>query len=476
MNRLTLLSDNDIAAIHKTSLRILSEIGVQIPVPPVLDRLEQAGAKVDRASETARLPENLVMDSLQKAGKKYILYGRDNSQSVRFGYGDFILPSTEGQVMIVEDDGRVRRPATGTDVRNAIRISDALEHIDWLGGIVLPDDVPPAIRDVWLTAELLKGSTKPQHVFFDNAASFRYAVKVCEAAAGSREENRRHPRLAAFIEPISPLRFARNGLEVLVACVQEELPVYFGPMVQTGSTGPVTMAGTAALENAEVLSAVVIAQVFNPGIPVGYGCSCHTVDLKSMMISFGAAEQSLFGVAMTQMAHYYGLPSLFNAGLADSKRHDAQSGIERGITMICGALAGLETFGPMGIVGADQGASLEQLIIDNEMGGYVKRILKGFEVNEENLAWEVIQRVGIGGNFMTDDHTLAHFRDELWSSPGFDRRNWDTWSAAGAKSMYDWALDRKQQILDEHEPEPIDPKLSTELDEIVAAAQRELAG
>ena len=98
------------------------------------------------------------------------------------------------------------------------------------------------------------------------------------------------------------------------------------------------------------------------------------MDLKTMMISFGAAEQNLFAVAMTQMAQYYGVPSLFNSGLSDSKRHDTQSGLERGITMICGALAGLETFAPMGIVGADQGASLAQLIIDNEMAGYVKRI------------------------------------------------------------------------------------------------------
>lgn len=475
MNRLKLLSDNDIVAIHQTSLRILNKVGVHIPVAEVLEKLEASGAKVDRVNEIAKLPEKLVMDALEMAGKKYVLYGRDKSKSVRFGYGDFVLPSTEGQAMILEDDGRTRRPGTIKDVKNAIIIGDALEHIDWLGGFVLPQEIPPIIRDLWLTAELLKGSTKPQHVFFDNVKSFLYAVEICEAVAGGKEEHRRFPRLAAFIEPISPLRFARNGLEILIACVKEGLPVYFGPMVQTGATGPVTLAGTAALENAEVLSAIVIAQAFNPGIPVGYGCSCHTMDLKTMMISFGAAEQNLFAVAMTQMAQYYDLPSLFNSGLSDSKRHDAQSGLERGITMICGALAGLETFAPMGIVGADQGASLPQLIIDNEMAGYIKRILKGFVVNETTLALDVIQRVGSGGNFLTDDHTLTHFRDELWSPDGFDRRNWDSWYNAGCKSMYEWALERQQQILDQHKIEPIDPKLRAEIDAIVDAAQKELS-
>ncbi|HBH85290.1 MAG: hypothetical protein A2X05_17970 [Bacteroidetes bacterium GWE2_41_25] len=475
MNKLKLLTKEEIHAIHDTSIRILAEIGIQVPSQDAMKALADAGADVDFAHERAKLPENLVMDSLSCAGKQFILYGRDPSRSIRFGYGDFNLPSTEGQAFIIEEDGRNRRPGTCRDVQQAIIIGDALENVDWMGGFVLPDEIPASVRDVYLAGELIKGSTKPQHVLFNNVHSFRYIREICEATAGGKEKHRQHPLLSAFIEPISPLRFAKDGLEILKECVMGGLPVYFGPMVQSGATGPVTLAGTAALENAEILSAIVIAQAFQRGIPVGYGCSCHTMDLMTMMISFGAAEQSLFAIAMTQLAQFYGLPSLFNAGLSDSKRHDAQSGMERGMSMLTGALAGLETFAPIGIVGADQGASMTQLIIDNEMAGYVKRLLRGFKVDRETLAFDVIQRVGIGGNFLTDDHTLEHYLNELWMPRGFDRQNWDRWISSGRRSMYEWALERKEQILSSHQPEAVDTALAVEIDKIVNAARKELS-
>jgi trimethylamine--corrinoid protein Co-methyltransferase len=190
------------------------------------------------------------------------------------------------------------------------------------------------------------------------------------------------------------------------------------------------------------------------------------------------------------MARHYGLPVYINVGLSDSKRVDAQSGLERGMTLLMGALAGADTFGHMGILGADQSGSLEQLIVDNEMAAYVKRVLRGFSVEEEMLALDVIQKVGIGGNFLGEAHTRDHFLQELWlpsASPfsftqdklragptAFDRRRWDEWWADGARTMADWARERKAQILAEHHPPALEPALAREIDGIVAAARRDL--
>lgn len=291
---------------------------------------------------------------------------------------------------------------------------------------------------------------------------------------GGAEAHRRYPMIAGFIEPISPLRFAETGLEILVTCARYGLPLCFAPMVQAAATGPATLAGTLALENAEVLAGIVIAQLLGPGCPVCYGGIPHIIDLRTMQISFGSPEQGLMAVAMAQMAQHYGLPSYINVGIGDSKLVDVQSGLERGMTLLMGALAGADTFGHMGIVGADQAASLEQLIVDNEMAAYVKRILRGFVVNEETLALEVIKRIGIGGNFLADEHTVAHFRQELWFPESFDRRSWEAWWANGAKSMVDWARERKEWILTHHRPEPLDPHLAREIDKIVAKATKEL--
>jgi trimethylamine--corrinoid protein Co-methyltransferase len=219
-----------------------------------------------------------------------------------------------------------------------------------------------------------------------------------------------------------------------------------------------------------------MAQILEPGCPVCYGGIPHIMDMRTTLISFGSPEQALMGVAMTQIAKHYGLPVYINVGIGDSKRVDAQSGLERGMTLLMGALAGADTFGHMGICGADQGASLEQLIVDNETAAYVKRILRGIEVNQDTLAVEVIKRVGIGQNFLADEHTVSHFRQEVWFPQGFDRRGWEDWWADGAKSMADWARERKEWILTHHQPESIDPALVDEIDHIVAVAMKELAG
>jgi len=475
LNQWAVLTQRDIEAIHHASLAILHDVGVSLPSREALEALNGVGANVDLNHQVARIPERLVVDSIEKAGKRYILYGRDPRRTARFGYGDFVLVSSPGQFAWVDEDGGPRRQPTREDTRAGILVSDALEHIDIVGAMGMALDIPAGYRDVWMAAELVKNSTKPTHVWVANGRSLEYILRIYEVVSGGRQAHRQRPMIAGFVEPISPLRFAETGLEILIACARYGLPIAFGPMVQAGATGPATLAGTLALENAEILAGIVLAQLFGPGVPVCYGGIPHIMDMRTAQISFGSPEQGLMAVAMTQMAHYYGLPVYINVGLSDSKRIDAQSGLERGMTLLMGALAGADTFGHMGILGADQAASLEQLIVDNEMAGYVKRILRSFAVNEQTIALEVIKRVGIGGHFLADEHTLAHFRRELWSPELFDRRDWESWWEDGAKSMVEKAREKKQRILLHHSPEPIDPALAREIDEIVAAARRELA-
>lgn len=474
IHRLSVLNEAEILAIHDASLAILRDVGVQIPNSEVLRVLAEAGASVDFSQQVATIPEGMIAEALDRADKQFILYGRDRTKAARFGYGDFVLVSSPGQFSWVEEDGGPRRDPTSDDARRGILVGDALEHIAIVGALGLALDIPTSIRDVWMAAELVKGTSKPTHVWVANGTTLRYILEIYEAVMGGAEAHRQYPMIAGFVEPISPLRFAETGLEILVTCARYGLPLFFAPMVQAAATGPATLAGTLALENAEILAGIVIAQLFGPGCAVCYGGIPHIMDLRTMQISFGSPEQGLMAVAMAQVAQHYGLPCYVNVGLSDSKQVDAQSGLERGMTLLIAALAGADTFGHAGIAGADQAASLEQLIVDDAMAAYVKRILRGFAVNEETIALEVIKRVGIGGNFLADRHTVTHFRRELWSPDLFDRRDWQSWWEAGAKTMVQRAREKKQRILSQHSPEPIDPALAREIDGIVAAARREL--
>lgn len=476
MSKIAILSEEEVERIHGVSLRLLKRVGVGVPHEGILAILADGGAEVDAEKQVARLPSSLVERALEESGKNFILHGRGSEKHARFGYGDFVLVSSPGQFSWVEEGRVERRSPTLEDARRAIRIGDALENITLVGAMAVPQEIPAPVRDIHLTAELVKGTAKPTWAWVGDGNSAEYVLEICNAVTGGWEEMRKRPMILLFVEPISPLGFSSTGLEIFLKFAKKGLPVMSGPMVMASATGPATIAGTLALENAEILASLVIAQLIYPGVPFCYGGIPHIMDQRKGTISFGSPEQILMAVAMTQMGKFYGFPVYINVGLTDSKLPDAQAGLEKGASLILGAMSGADTFGHQGIVGADQAASLEQLVIDDEIASFVKRVIRGFQVDKETLAEEVIARVGIGGNFLMEEHTLRHFRQELWFPRLCDRSDWDSWRARGGKSMAERARQRKEELLRAHEPEPIDENLEKEIDSIVETARRHLIG
>ena len=328
-----------------------------------------------------------------------------------------------------------------------------------------------------LTAELLRGSSKPTRTWVYNGATARYVLEMYRAMAGGDATLRQRPMTEAFLEPISPLQMPREGLDVVIEYVRSGQPVSVGPMSMTSGTAPGTLAGTLAQENAEVLAGVVITQVLGPGIPMMYGGIPHIMDPRTSICSFGSPEQGLMGAAMVQMGRFYGFPVYINVGLTDAKTLDVQAGIEKGATLMIGALAGADTFGHTGICGTDHGASLEWLVADDETMAYVKRIVRGFEVTPEKLAAALVHAVGPGGNYLAEDHTVAHYRQELWMpNAAWTREAYATWEAGGRRTMGERLRARVKDILAKHKVEPLDEALTRELDRIAEAAKRELGG
>jgi len=473
--RARLLSEEQIRAIHDASLAILRDTGVMVHHEEVLKLLAQAGARVDRTHKIARLSESLVMDCIGRAGKKYVLYGRSAERIARFGYGDFVLMSSPGQYAWVEMDSGRRRAPTTQDLDEAVRLGDALPNLTIVGAMATVADVPAQYRDVLLTAALVKGTTKPTRTWVANGRSARYVLEIYRTVAGGEAALRERPMVEAFLEPISPLQLPRDGLDVLMEFVRAGQPASFGPMAMASGTAPATLAGTLAQENAEILAGIVVTQLVASGTPVTYGGIPHVMDPRTNICSFGSPEQGLMAVAMVQLARHYGFPSYINVGLTDAKVPDVQAGIEKGASLVLGILAGADTFGHAGICGTDHGASLSWLLIDDELMAFAKRIARGLEVEPETLAADVIHSVGPGGNFLSEEHTVRHFRREIWSpGPAWTRQTWDAWAGAGGSSMAERAAAEVRRILAAHRPEPIEDGLAREIDRIVDAARREL--
>jgi len=470
------LSDQEIQTIHDGTMKMLRDTGVMVHHAGALDLLARAGAKVDKDNKIARLPEKLVVESIEQASKKYTLYGRDSQRTARFGYGDFVLMSSPGQYSWIDTDTGLRRAATIQDAREAIKLGDALSNITIVGSMAQPEDVSEAWRDVFLTAELVKGTTKPTRCWVKNGRTAKYILEIFRTVAGGAEALRARPMVEAFLEPISPLQLPADGLDIVKEFARAGQPVSIGPMAMTSATAPGTLAGTLAQENAEILAGVVVTELFAPGTPITFGGIPHIMDPRTSICSFGSPEQGLMAAAMVQMARHYGFPVYINVGLTDAKLPDAQAGIEKGTSLLLGTLAGADTFGHCGICGTDHAGSLVWLYLDNEMMEYVKRIIRGFEVNADTLATEVVRQAGPGGNFLAEEHTVRHFRKELWL-PGqaWTRQTWDGWQSQGCTSMADRIAGEVKRILETHEIKPIDEDLAGEIDRIVECAKRELA-
>lgn len=472
--KITLFERQTLEQLHDASIRILATIGVHVPHAKMLDLFAEAGAEVDRASQRVRIPETVVMRCLETAGKSFTIYGRDRSKKAEFGAGRRNYNSSAGQALWINDDVTRRYPSLD-DVRTAARLVDGLPSINIVGAMADPHELPVEWRCVAVAAEQIKHTTKPITFWFHDRASAKFLMELLTIVAGSEEEAARYPLAYPFLEPISPLRFPQRGVDLLFETCRLNLPVPIGPMAQVGVSAVGTLAGTIAQQNAEILAGVCIVQLVRAGTPVCYGGIPHAFDMRTTQVIFGGPEQALMAVGLTELGKSYGLPVYINVGLSDSKLIDAQAGLESGITLACGAMAGADIFGHFGICGADQGASMTMLVLQHEIIRYVERLLRGVEVTGDTLALDVIEQGMQAGSFLGLEHTASHFRRELWFPQLLDRRYWDGWASDGRQDMFRRCCAMKDRILREHVPEPLGDETLKAVDELLSAARRHLS-
>ena len=471
-----ILSDDRISRIHQASLEILERVGVIVPHEEILSRFDDAGAKVDTDRQQIRIPADVVTRLVAQAGKEFAICGRDVSLKAEFGCGKRNYNSTAGQASWVQEAGQQRRYATLEDIGAACKVADALDCISIAGAMSDPHEIPVEYRCVEVAAQMIRNTAKPITFWFHDRASAKYLVEMMIALRGDEKAAGEYPLCYPLLEPISPLRFPYNGVDLLFETARLNLPVQIGPMAQMGLSAPATVAGTMAQENAEILAGICITQLIQPGMPVCYGGIPHAFDMATTQLIFSGPEQAIFGVAMTQMGKYYDLPVYINVGLTDSKRPDAQAGLEAGTTLMLGAAAGADIFGHMGISGVDQASSLDMLVMQNEIISYVESVMRDIDFSDDAFGRDVIEQVEPGGTFIDQMHTARHFRKELWFPKLLDRHYYQAWLDGGASAMEDRCKAMKDQILRSHQPEPLDEGVDRVIDAIVTAARKDLGG
>lgn len=470
---LDLFTEEDLDEIHMASLEILERVGVRIYHDGALTLLEEAGAHVEDDT-LVKIPNDLVKSAINNSPDRVVLSNRLGERKLFLEGGRSYFGTGSDLVNTIDHEtGEVRKSGL-QDIENAARVADALENIDFIMSYGIPHNVPPLLQGLESFYAMTRNSVKPMVV---TASSGRRDVlekflDIGVAVAGSEAELRQNPFFVVYNEPVAPLKHSKECMEILLFCSEHDIPVLYPPVVQAGLSGPATMAGSIAQGNAESLAGLVVTQLNNPGTPFIAGSGGVTIfDMKDSAFPYGAPEWHMGDVVFSQLARRYKLPSWNIAGCSDAKVPDGQAAIEGTQSILMSALGGGNLIHDIGYLNGGLTGSLDFLVMMDETIAMTKRILKNFKIDSETLALDTIEEVGPGGNFLTEKHTLDHFKSEAWVPDLFSRGSMEDWEKKGSLTLKDRANQRVIEILEDHEPEPLPREVSEEIESIIASVK-----
>jgi len=462
-----MLSDEKCYEIHLKSLELLERVGMLVQDEKALSLLKEAGCFVS-SDNRVKVPPSLIKKALSTVPERVVLCNRDGER-VMFLESDKVYFGTGSDTPFTIDPfKRVRRKTVKEDVANWAKLCDALPNIDFVMSMGIASDVPSHSSYVHQFEAMVKSTRKPIVFTANNGEDIEVIYRIAVTVAGSEERLRERPFILLYAEPIEPLICSKMSMEKLLFCAERGIPALFAPGILTGGTAVVTSAGALVQANAEMLMGILISQLKREGAPMVYGGGIISMDMRSCIGAYSGPEQRARFCAMADMAHFYRLPVFDLAGASDSLEFDAQAGAEATFSLLLSALSGANLIHDVGYLESGLTSSGEMILFCDEIIDMVKRFLKGIEVNEETLAIDVMERVGPGGHFLQDEHTLRHFKDEIWHPRFLNRDRYEVWMEKGGIKLEDKLNKEVREILRKHQVPPLPDDVSKEISKIVS--------
>ncbi len=473
---LRILSDDQVEAIHQASLRILSEIGVEVLGDRTLDAFEGAGAMVDRSSRKVRLDPAQVESLVATAPSEFTLHARNPARDIVFGGRNLVFGSVGGPAF-ANDLDRGRRSGTFADFRDFVRLVGALDIIHQEGGgPIEPNDLPVETRHLDMYHTFATELDKTWQGLGFGATPVEDALDVVGIVRGvDRDTLVREPSVMTVINTNSPLRLDGPMGDGLIQMALFGQPVVATPFTLAGAMSVVSLAGAIAQQNAEALFLVALSQIVRPGAPMVYGAFTSNVDMRTGAPAFGTPEYVKGALASGQMARRYRLPWRSSNATA-SNVVDAQAAYESEMAVWGAVMGGVNLlYQGAGWLEGGLTASFEKLIIDAEILQMLSEVLVPFDVSEATLGFDALAEVGPGGHFFGSSHTLERYETAFYRPLVSDWRNFETWEADDARTATQRANTIWKRMLAEATPPPLDPARAEELDAFIARRKREIA-
>lgn len=453
--KLKVLNDDEMIRIIEGAFRILRTTGCRFEDDACMDEMASVGCEVDRATQVVKIPEDAIFDAMDNVPS---VMPPDDLPKAR--------TATANKGFILDYETKTMRRGTTQDARNAVVLSNALPNITVASAGVVQCDVPVDAVEVYNTGLLLKYSEKLFNQWVYNMDNVPYVLEMAKVVTGGEEELKRSQMMSYMLNSISPLRYPTTQLRIAREYAKLDLPLSIASMTQTGSTAPATLAGALVVCVAEMLAGLVWVRSLRTKSSVALGALTQIINMHTANQLYAGPEQTLMFLAAHQIIRYFGYTSGNTSFETDSCDFDFQNGWEKALSGVLCWAAGFDMFGMAGFV--NDGFSPEQLVLDDEVLGMLQRVGEGVVVDEDTLAFEVMKKVGQGGNFLGQKHTMIHGRTN-WLPTLFPRVSYEQWLKGGARKIGDLAHDKVNKILAEKQLAlQIPEDQAAAIDEIVA--------
>ncbi len=422
--------------IHRVSVDLLADPGIRIEHDDICEKLIQAGAKPGNDPQVIRIPEELISESIEQAPETILLGDRTERGGNQTSPDQTLVWSVPG--MNVLRSGECRE-FTAEDMADTAALMEALPEVDGVFGMAMAD-VPPKARGVVGLRIMAENTRKHIRVL-------SFCPEGCDAICEMKEVVDTPAWFSMGFTAHGPLRWTHLALEIYHRTAGKGIPVTINGEPMAGVSGPVTLAGSAAVGNAEILAGIVINQILEPGRLCIYNLGlAHIFDMKTSIAVTGAPENHLLADIAARMGRYYHLPSCSWVS-TESMCADSQAALEKTMGYFTHQQSGIHLIWGVGQLESELTLSFAQAVIDNEILAYTRRFLRGVDVNPQTLAADVTREVGIAGDYLSHTHTLEHFRSEFFEPDILLRRKRTAWTDDGARDLAAVAEERARVII-----------------------------
>jgi trimethylamine--corrinoid protein Co-methyltransferase len=458
MRSYQILTQDEIERIHETSIKIMKNVGIIFSYAPAREILERHGAKTE--GQTVYFPISMVESNLKTVPSSFTLYARDPQKNVTIDTERMVCAGPNCSPFVLDLDSG-RRIGSLDDFIKIVKLCH-LMNIDVQSQIPCePCDIDVEVRHNVMTYNTLKYSDKPLMGSSFGYESSMQSIKMAALVFGGLKAIMEKPVIASIPCTLTPLSYDDKMAGAIIAYAETRQPQLVNSLSISGTTAPVTAAGTVALQNAEILAGIILAQCVNPGTPIIYSAASSNADMRTAALSIGSPENAIFSLVNGQLAKFYNIPCRISGALSDSKMMDSQAAYETTFTLLMAQMAGGNfILHAAGVIETYNCVSFEKLMIDNELIGMIKRIRRGVEISDDTLAYNAISEVGPKGEFITHEHTLEHFRKEFYIPFLSNRQNTDKWYDEGAIPIERKANAKWKEMLAAY----VEPKLPVDVD------------